>query len=81
LKVVIDGLVRLAEARRDAGPGLSPAGLAQRLDRLETAVDTIAVELERMGEVQRFLAQLPRAEAPPPRAPDLAVRVRAVTPD
>ena len=80
IKAIVDGVVRVAEARRGDRPGLSADALAQRLDRLETAIDTVAVELERMGEVQRFMAQLPRAEAPLPMTTDPAVRLRAVTP-
>ena len=33
-------------------------GLDQRLDRIEQAIDTVAVEVERLGEAQRFTARL-----------------------
>ena len=42
-------------------PGLPPAAFtetAQRLERLEGAVDTIAVEIERISEGQRFVTKL-----------------------
>jgi hypothetical protein len=42
-------------------PGLPPtafAETAQRLDRLEGTVDTIAVEIERISEGQRFVTKL-----------------------
>jgi hypothetical protein len=35
-----------------------PGDLVQRLDRLESAVDGVAVEMERVGEGQRFVTQL-----------------------
>jgi len=44
-------------ARKELDARGSFAGLPQsdRLDRIESAVDTIAVEVERMAEGQRFL--------------------------
>lgn len=39
------------------GPSNTPA-LEARLARIEEAVDTIAVEIERMGEGQRFVTKL-----------------------
>jgi hypothetical protein len=47
--------------RRASRPGLPPAALtetAQRLGHLEAAVDTIAVEIERISEGQRFVTKL-----------------------
>lgn len=47
--------------RRSTKPAVPPAALAetaQRLERLETAVDTIAVEIERISEGQRFVTKL-----------------------
>lgn len=40
------------------GPATSNAALEARLARIEEAVDTIAVEMERMGEGQRFVTKL-----------------------
>jgi hypothetical protein len=40
--------------RSEVEPGSQPARL-DRLDRLESAVDSIAVEMERLAEGQRFL--------------------------
>ena len=56
--------------------------LEERLDRIEQAVDTIAIEMERIGEGQRFVTKLlaerpspqPLAEAAPPQ------RGRTITP-
>lgn len=47
--------------RRSNKPAVPPAALtetAQRLERLESAVDTIAVEIERISEGQRFVTKL-----------------------
>jgi hypothetical protein len=47
--------------RRSNKPGVPPTALtetAQRLERLESAVDTIAVEIERISEGQRFVTKL-----------------------
>jgi hypothetical protein len=49
------------------GPPSSNPALEARLTRIEEAVDTIAVEMERMGEGQRFVTKLlaERAGQPP----------------
>ena len=47
--------------KRSSQPALPPAALtetAQRLERLEGAVDTIAIEIERISEGQRFVTKL-----------------------
>lgn len=47
--------------RRDVPPALPPQqgqDSSQRLERLERAVDTIAIEMERVSEGQRFLTKL-----------------------
>lgn len=46
--------------RRAAKPAMPPgwSEAAQRLERLEQAVDTIAVEVERVSEGQRFMTKL-----------------------
>lgn len=54
-----------------------PADTTERMQRLEQAVDTIAVEIERVSEGQRFVTQLltegrPVAAAPNGRSPALA---------
>ena len=43
--------------RRDASPA-SLAGIEQRLARIEQAIDTMAVEVERISEGQRFTTKL-----------------------
>lgn len=46
--------------RRSAKPAMPPGwyDAAQRLERLEQAVDTIAVEVERVSEGQRFMTKI-----------------------
>lgn len=52
-----------------------------RLDRLEHAIDAIAMEVERLGEGQRFVTKLLVAHTPEPSAPDTpARRGQAITP-
>jgi hypothetical protein len=55
--------------RRDGLPSASVTGIEARLARLEDAIDGIALEMERLGEGQRFTAKLlaergNRSEAP-----------------
>jgi hypothetical protein len=54
-------LVRVFARRLDRREGSSPAGLArieERLGRLEAGIDSIAVEVERISEAQRFTTRL-----------------------
>lgn len=69
-------LIGIAAARRRSiqAPRLSAAGavppeLSSRLTHLEQSLDAIAVEVERVGEGQRFMARLfdERREKKPPR--------------
>ena len=55
--------IGLAKAmwRRSIKPGVAPQALtetAQRLERLESSVDAIAIEIERISEGQRFVTKL-----------------------
>jgi hypothetical protein len=52
---------RMASLR---GGGGRDTALEQRLERIEQAVETIAVEMERMGEGQRFVTKLLAGRAP-----------------
>ncbi|HUQ46552.1 MAG TPA: hypothetical protein VM033_07890 [Gemmatimonadaceae bacterium] len=51
-----------------------PTEVAMRLERMEQAIDSIAVEVERISEGQRFttklLAERVAAPVPPPVTPD-----------
>ena len=67
-KTIANAVVRYAEIRR-ADSEISPGSIQERLDRIEIAVDAIAIEVERLGEHHRFNAQLAlnRPEPLPPR--------------
>lgn len=53
---IIRAIIRAVE-RRSAPPAVS-GDLNQRLERIEQTVDSIAVEIERVSEAQRFLTRL-----------------------
>ena len=68
VKVIANTVLRAAElTRRPAG--IDEGTIRERLERIEIAVDTIAIEVERLGEHQRFNAQLAlnRPEPLPPK--------------
>ena len=50
-------LGRWLDRRTVAGPAL-PADVGQRLDRIEQAVEAVAIEVERISEGQRFTSRL-----------------------
>jgi hypothetical protein len=55
------GLIAQAWAARRRGDGASPASLdalERRLERMEQTIDAIALEMERVGEANRFTARL-----------------------
>ena len=56
--------------RRAVAPAASPE-IASRLDRLEQAVESVAIEMERVSEAQRYSAKL-LTERLPERLPTLA---------
>jgi hypothetical protein len=60
---------------RELQTPLRPSELEARLDRLESALDAIAIEIERNGELQRFNARLALGEAP--AAPGVGGRAEA----
>lgn len=63
-----------AYARRMDREGTTPAvsrDLTARLERMEQAIDSIAVEVERISEGQRFTTKLlADRSAPPPKMPE-----------
>ena len=64
-KVAAITVVRLRELQVSAGS----ARLEARLERMEAALDAIAIEVERAGELQRFTARLQQGSmAEPPRS-------------
>lgn len=52
----------------------------RRLDRLEQSVDAIALEMERVGESQRFLTKLMAEGIPPGDSSSDQKRGRVITP-
>ena len=53
--------------RAQSQRGVLPEGADLRLERIEQAVDAIAVEVERLGEGERFRNKLLAGEAGQPR--------------
>jgi hypothetical protein len=78
LVVIVWMLLRHREkmVRQNVLPNASLTGIEARLARLEDAIDGVALEMERLGEGQRFTAKLlaergNRAEVPAaPRPPE-----------
>lgn len=49
---------RLLDLRQERAPSLPTGELLERLDRIEAAVETTALEVERISEANRFMAKL-----------------------
>lgn len=75
VNMVMAAVARFKASERAAEQGAPSAPLDERLARIEVAVETIALEVERLGELQRFNAKLEAQRLPEPR--DVA---RPVTP-
>ncbi|MHB1095101.1 MAG: hypothetical protein ACYC3F_02930 [Gemmatimonadaceae bacterium] len=61
---------RIKERERHGAPVLQDAQAAERLARIEAAVESIAIEVERISEAQRFTTKLLSERSPgalPPR--------------
>jgi hypothetical protein len=58
VKTIASAIVRYAEVHRRQEVAVDEQSIRARLERIEVAVDTIAIEVERLGEHQRFNAQL-----------------------
>ena len=59
--MVLQFVRRLLELRHERQPQTPPEAftdLSQRLDRIENAVETTALEVERIAEANRFMAKL-----------------------
>ena len=54
-------------ARRPSASGV-PTDVVQRLERMEQAIDSIAIEVERISEGQRFTTKLLAERVPTPDA-------------
>lgn len=53
---IVRAIIRAVERR--AAPPAVPSDLNARLERIEQTVDSIAIEMERVSEAQRFLTRL-----------------------
>ena len=82
--ISIAGAYALGRSRRRELPKPQfETNLADRVDRVERLMETMAVEIERLGEGQRFMIKVmsekptsrPAADAPGPRSPG-----RVITP-
>ena len=69
---ISDAVVRYAEVRQRRDAGLNGDEISERLSRIESAIDAMSVEVERIGELQRFNAQLRVAR--PSAEPQVAER-------
>ncbi|MGQ0537575.1 MAG: hypothetical protein ACT4R6_01400 [Gemmatimonadaceae bacterium] len=67
-------------AERKAKAQLQPGALDARLERIEQAVDAIAVEVERLAEGQRFATRLLSEGAAPAQAVRAAAAGAGVEP-
>ena len=69
---LVRALVRRVD-QRGASPAV-PSDLAQRMERIEQAVDAIAIEVERISEGQRFTNKLMSERQPSAALPSTDVR-------
>jgi hypothetical protein len=63
-KAIADGVVNYAKAQTRASDPHRLAELEERLRRIEQAVESVAIEVERIGEHQRFAARSAAAISP-----------------
>lgn len=76
-------LRRVIELRHESSRQTRPeafASLAERLDRIENAVETTALEVERIAEANRFMAKLLAERTPASPVPPPARSERVITP-
>jgi hypothetical protein len=69
IAMVATPLVRALARRVECGharPAAIPPETAERLERIERAVEAIAIEVERISEGQRFVTQLMSERPKPP---------------
>ena len=61
---------RIRERERQGSPVLQDAQSVERLARIEAAVESIAIEVERISEAQRFTTRLLSERSAGPSAPE-----------
>jgi len=65
--VTITSIARIVEKLVERGKPVQPRGLqelSEKVDRMSQAVEAIALEVERIGESQRFLTRVLSDKAP-----------------
>ena len=72
-------LIELRHERQLRTPPDIFSAVSQRLDRIESAVETTALEVERIAEANRFMAKL-LAERSTPSVPPPPKSERVITP-
>lgn len=71
------GFTRRMWRRAPSAPETPPDVISPRLDRLEQAVDAIAIEVERISESQRFVTKVMTERPAPARSPASAAPAEA----
>ncbi len=73
VKAIATGVVRYAEIHAKRGTSEITTATEARLERIEQAMDAIAIEVERISENQRFTTKLLSERAGIPRSPDALI--------
>ena len=58
IAITVRSIAGIFRARFESRSAAAPAALEQRLERMEGAIDTIAIEIERIAEAQRYALRL-----------------------
>lgn len=58
VRAIANGVVRMQELKMRAGSGLYAGAEDARLQRIEHSIESIAVEIERIAENQRYTTKL-----------------------
>lgn len=70
IKVIANGVVRYAELHSTHGSAKIDSPTDARLERIEQAMDAIAIEVERISEAQRFTTKLLSERSEQARTPE-----------
>jgi hypothetical protein len=58
IAIAVKSVAGIFRARFESRSAAAPVALEQRLERMEGAIDTIAIEVERIAEAQRYALRL-----------------------
>jgi hypothetical protein len=64
VKSIADAVVQYAKLKREKVSSGREREFDERLSRLENAIDAVSIEVERVGELHRFSAQLAMGRTP-----------------